>query len=296
MRNETPDVSSAQATEPAHDGPVTRFIRNSPRLCYLVDRVLSDGTLSANPLAWIPFLWSGPRPPTQRGLAKAIRSWARRRFRVSGCIVTVTTVDAPPPLLDVGGGGIRHGVALVAAHPGGAQMQAWFASDGSRGSWCSFRDGAADIATGALEPLGDEGDALAQLDKLSRRFIDEGLMQPAFEAWLERHAPAWARVDPDIDEAVAENLRGEVWCFVEFVHGDHGNIVLGMSALSIIGSCEFGVFFCGADGRLSRQHHVGYAGSPDALGKLLSESFAAGSLRIPTWVLHRVVPPIEVKK
>lgn len=287
-------------TDPAsnHPGALVRTLGKSKRLQYLLKRIAADASLPANPLAWLPILLSGPHPLTSGGLCKSVRRWSRRRFGKTGCEVAVATVEAPPPLLDAAGGGTRGGVTLTVKHAGGTRvqhLQAWIAGDGTRGTYAVFAEGDEAIETHALEPVTDDGEAIGRLDRIASRFIDEQLMAPAFEEWLESYTSDWRWIEPDLSAEIAAHHKGEHWRFAAVPHGRDGTIVLGCSALSCIATVEVGVFFTGTNGKLVQQNHVGYAKSPAELSALLRKNFGSSPTDtvIAAWMLHRAVPPLS---
>jgi hypothetical protein len=282
---------------PAGENWIIRRLRRSVRLQYLLRRVVIDGTLSANPLAWLPVLLSGPRPPSGPGLRKAISNWSRRRFRGTGCEMRVEEVDAPPPFLEDGVRGTREGVALSVRCPDvepTACLQAWVAADGSRGTYAIFEEGGSEIATHALEPFTDEGEAIGQLDRVAREFVGEHVLGRAFEAWLDEYSHAWLLVEHPVSPEVAQRQNSDTWTYALTPHGDK-SIIIGRSPLNCIGSIEVGVFYADGQDALVRQHHVGYAESPAALRDLLTKSFGKSpdDTVLAAWMLHRVVPPLQ---
>jgi hypothetical protein len=282
---------------PREEGPLMRRLRQSARLQHLLRRVLIDGTLPLNPLTWLPVLLSGPRPPSGPGLRKAIRSWSRRRFRGAGCEIRVDEVHAPPPFLEAGGPGTGEGVALCLRCPDGhrvASLQAWLAADGSRGTYTIFDEGDPEIATHALEPFTDKGEAIGQLDRVAREFIGEHLLGRAFGDWLDAYSAAWRPTEPPASPDVAHHQDGEAWRYALLPHGESA-IVLGHSEFNRTGSVEVGVFFADQQGVLVRQHHVGYAESPAALRTLLTKNFGKSpdDTVLAAWMLHPVVPPLQ---
>ncbi|MBU3666168.1 MAG: hypothetical protein FGM15_09900 [Chthoniobacterales bacterium] len=286
----------SETPAPAGENWLIRRLRRSVRFQYFLRRVVIDGTLPANPAAWLPVLFTGPRPPSGPGLRKAIRSWSRRRFRGVGCEMRVEEVDAPPPLLEPGGQGTRGGVAFSARCADGDRIAcflAWLAADGSRGTYAIFDEGADEITTRALEPFTDEGEIIGQLDRLAAGFVGEHVIGRAFEDWLDEYTPAWLLTEHRVSPEVAQRQQEEQWTYALVPHGN-GQIIIGRSPLSCVG-VEVGVFY--ADGRdmLVRQHYVGLAGSPAAMRALLTKNFGTGpdDTVIAAWMLHRVVPALQ---
>ncbi len=291
-----PEIDT-ETSAPSGENWIIRRLRRSVRLQYLLRRVVIDGTLSVNPLVWLPVLLSGPRPPSGPGLRKAISNWSRRRFRGTGCEMRVEEVNAPPPFLEDGVRWTREGVALSVRCPDvdpAACLQAWVAADGSRGTYTIFEEGDAEIATHALEPFTDEGEAIGQLARVAREFVGEHVLGRAFEDWLDEYSPAWLLVERSVSPEVAQRQNSDKWTYALTPHGDK-NIIIGRSPLNCIGSIEVGVFHADGHDMLVGQHHVGYAESPAALRALLTKNFGTSpdDTVLAAWILHRVVPPLQ---
>ena len=294
MQNETP---SSAADNP---GPVIRWLRDSKRVSYLLQRVIVDGTLSLNPFAWIPILFTGPRPLSAPGLRKALRSWSRRRFRGTGCETAVRIVENPPALLDDGSAGVREGVVVEARCLDGnriACFHAWYAADGSRGAYAVFDEGDTEIATIPLDPATDEGQVIGALDRAARAFVGDHLLLSAFEDWLESYSPGWRWIEPPVSPAILDRHNGYAWRYA-LVPRDGKETIIGLSALDVIKNVEAGVFFADAQGVLVQQNYVGTAQSPADLRALLTKNFGQtpDDVILAAWMLHRVVPPLTPAK
>lgn len=294
MQNETPTPAADNA------GPIIRWIRNSKRLSYLLQRIVVDGTLPLNPFTWIPILVAGPRPLSAPGLHKAIRSWARRRFRGTGCETAVRVVEAPPPLLDDGGPGTREGVALEVRCADGMRIacfHAWAAADGSRGAYAVFDQGDEEMVSVALDPVTDEGQLIGALDRAGRDFVGGHLLLSVFEDWLENYSPGWRWIEPPVTPAILDRQNGHAWRYA-LVPRDGEETIIGLSALDLISNVESGVFFADAQGVLVQQNYVGCAQSPATLRALLTKSFGKSpdDTVLAGWMLHRVVPPLTPAK
>jgi len=289
-----------EPSAPAGDSWVIRRIRKSGRLSYLFHRFAMDVTLPMNPFVWLSILFTGPRPPSGSGLRKAILSWSLRRLRGTGCEMRVEEVAAPPPFLEDGVRGTREGVALSVRCPDvepTACLQAWVAADGSRGTYTIFEEGQTEIATHALEPFTDVADAIIQLDCVAREFVGQHVLGRAFEDWLDEYSHAWLLVEHPVSLEVAQRQNSEKWTYALTPHGNK-SIVVGRSPLNYSYSMEVGVFYADGQDVLVRQHHVGYAESPADLRALLTKSFGKSpdDTLLASWMLHRVVPPLQPAK
>lgn len=294
MQNETP---TSVADNP---GPLIRWLRNSKRVSYLLQRVIVDGTLPLNPFVWISILLTGPRPLSAPGLRKAVRSWSRRRFRGTGCETAVCIVENPPALLDDGSAGLCEGVVLEARCTDAFRVccfYAWYAADGSRGAYTFFNEGDTEIATVALDPATDEGQVIGALDRAARAFVGDRLLFAAFENWLENYSPGWRWIEPPVSREILDRQNGCEWRYA-LVPRDGKETIIGLSALNIIGNVEAGVFFPNAQGVLVQQNHVGCARSTAELRALLTKNFGKtpDEVLLAAWMLHRVVPPLTPAK
>jgi len=281
-------------------GPVIRWLRDSKRVSYLLQRIVVDGTLPLNPFVWIPILLTGPRPLSAPGLRKALRSWSRRRFRGTGCETAVRIVENPPALLDDGGAGMRKGVVVEARCIDGSRIacfHAWYAADGSRGAYAVFDEGDAEIATMPLDPVTDGGQVIGALDRAARAFVGDHVLLSTFEDWLEEYSPGWRWIEPPVSRAILDRQSGYAWRYA-LVPRDGKETIIGLSALDIIRNVEAGVLFADAQGVLVQQNYVGTAQSPAGLRALLTKNFGQtpDEVLLAAWMLHRVVPPLTPAK
>lgn len=267
--------------------PAERSAKNG-RVRYIIDRVLTDGTLPLNPAHWLPVLLFGVPSLSAPALAKSVGGWARRRFRRTGCEASVRVVGAPPALLDAGGDGSRSGVALEVRAidaPRVPCLHAWFAADGSHGTYAVFEEGETEIATLTLDAVTDDRGALRQLDRVAGEFAG-GVLLSVFEDWLEGYSPEWRWIGP--------TAAGESGACP-----DHGNwhhalvpcsgeeLVIGLSARGNHAPAQVAVFFAGSQGSAADQRHVGFAQSPAELRALLAKNFgrSPGDTVIAGWML-----------
>lgn len=281
--------------------PAVRFAK-SERVRYIIDRVLMDGTLPLNPIHWLPVLLFGVPSLSAPALAKSVGDWARRRFRGTGCETSVRIVGTPPALLDAGGDGIRSGVALEVRAidaPRVPCLHAWFAGDGSRGTYAVFEEGETEIATMTLEAVTDDRGALRQLDCVAGEFVG-GVLLSVFEDWLEGYSPEWRWIEP--------KAGGESCMCPDHGHWHHAlvsssgdELVIGLSAAGNLPSAEVAVFFADAQGSLGNKRHVGFAQSPAELRTLLTKNFgrSPGDTLIAGWMLVRAArspePAVSVR-
>jgi hypothetical protein len=267
--------------------PAGRFA-GSGRVRYLVDRVLMDGTLPVNPACWLPVLLFGVPSLSASALAASVGGWARRRFRATGCEAAVRIVGAPPALLDAGGDGSRSGVALEVRAidaPRVPCLHAWFAADGSRGTYAVFEEGATEIATLPLDAVTDDRSALRQLNHVAGEFIG-GVLLSVFEDWLEGYSADWRWIEPPVSDAMATAHDAGEWHYA-LVSCSRDEIIIGFSARGNQSTAEVAVFFADSQGALADHRHVGFAQSPAELRALLANNFgrSPGDTVIAGWML-----------
>lgn len=264
-----------------------RFAK-SERVRYIIDRVLMDGTMPLNPVHWLPVLLFGVPSLSAPALAKSVGGWARRCFRGTGCETSVRIVGAPPALLDAGGDGSRSGVALEVRAidaPRVPCLHAWFAADGSRGTYAVFEEGETEIATMTLEAVTDDRGALRQLDRVAGEFVG-GVLLSVFEDWLEGYSPEWRWIGPTpTSESGARPDHGNWHHALVPFSGEE--LVIGLSARGNHAPAEVAVFFADSQGSPADQRHVGFAESPAELRALLAKNFgrSPGDTVIAGWML-----------
>jgi hypothetical protein len=279
-----------QKTEKLQDLPAVvagRFVK-SGRVRYIINRVLMDGTLPLNPVHWLPVLLFGVPSLSAPALAKSVGSWARRRLRGTGCEASVRIVGAPPAVLDAGGDGSRSGVALEVRAidaPRVPCLHAWFAGDGSRGTYAVFEEGETEIATLPLDAVTDDSAALRQLDRVAGEFLG-GVLLSVFEDWLEGYSPGWRWHEPTATGEASGCCEGDNWNYaVVPCSGDE--ILIGLNARGSHRFAEVAVFFVDSQGVLTDQRPVGFAQSAAELRALLTKNFgnSAGDTVIAGWML-----------
>lgn len=276
----------------------------SPRIVYLIQRLLY-GTLSLNPFSWIPILMTGPRPTTQRGLRDAIIKWTDRRFTTKGFKVTVRELVEPPPFLTGQActrDSVKSGVALLVDGPGGAQLQAWVASDGSNGCYTMFAEGDGEILPHALPRLPDEGDALRELDNIVSEFVLHCVLVPSLESWLDSFATAYNFFTPKGVSGTLKDSKISDWIFVEFaylcpIRGEL-SVILGIQKpLLSIGS-RLCAFTSDEAGLLNGSYALGSFKSPEALHGILDTTFqydAQSPIRFHAWDFIQDTTPLKAQ-
>lgn len=186
------------------------WLGRNARFSHLLHHCLVDGVPPGGSLATVRHLIVGMWPPSAESIHRALKVWARRRFRGGRYNWTVSIVAAPPGNLAFAGWKPEHGVAISVTSPEGAILSAWFSGTGGKGRVSVFLDSSAPAEVYDLQGACEAGETVAQLEAVARGFILSGVMLPA-----------------------ARGLAGKDTFFTMSAGGDHVRFVLRASGAKV---------------------------------------------------------------